>query len=212
MKPVARTDRLLKQSVDQEMLVYDPADDTACCLNSLATFVWRLCDGKHSVEEITDLLSRGFKLPYGVEPEDAVWEVLDELKAHRLLVAPAEGASDEAPAGMRRRDAVKLLAAIPLFPAIQGITAPITKQTTSPAPTPTPSTSGPGVTQTNTPTATQTPMVSPSVSQTPMITPSLSQTPMITPSVSQTPMITPSVSQTPMVTPTSTPTPTPTPT
>lgn len=178
MKPVARTDRLIKQVVDQDTLVYDPAEDTACCLNSLASFVWRLCDGKHSVEDIADALSREIKLPYGVEPEDAVWEVLDELKAHHLLAAPADGSLEEASAGMHRRDVVKMLAVIPLFPAIQGITAPIAKNTASPAPTPTPSTSAPGVTQTNT----QTPMVTPSIS-----TPAPSLTPTYTPTPTPTP-------------------------
>lgn len=178
MKPLARTDRLIKQVVDQDTLVYDPADASACCLNSLASRVWGYCDGQHSVEDIARLIASEVVLPFGVEPEDAVWEVLDELVAHDLLAE--RDAFSKWTRTAKRRDVVKLLAALPLFPAIQALTAPISKSVTSgtPAPTPTPSSSSGGV-PTPVPTAT------PGASPTPTPTPTMSATPTPTPTPSK---------------------------
>ncbi len=160
MKPVARTDRLIKQVVDQETLVYDPDDDTACCLNSFATLVWRQCDGAHSVEQIAALVSAEMQFPDGVTAEDAVWRVLDELEEHRLISMPADGDVEEATSGIRRRELVKALAMLPLFPAILQITAPSRSQTTSPSPSATASAprSTASQTPTHTPTNSQTAM------------------------------------------------------
>ena len=190
MKPVARTDRLIKHVVGQETLVYDPADDTACCLNSLASVVWRHCDGRHSVAEIAEAVQTELGLRDSAEAEEAVLRVLDELEAHHLLV---EGTS-VLDASIGRRDLVRALALLPLFPAIQQITAPSFATAGSPAPSPTPSTSMavtpsvtatsvPGVSLSMTPTATPTPMFSMSMTPTPTRTPmySLSATPTPTP-------------------------------
>jgi len=177
MKPLARTDRLIKQVVDQDTLVYDAADASACCLNALASVVWKYCDGQHTVSEIAALVSSETTLPYGVDAEDAVMEVLDELTAHGLLV---EGdAFNKWMKSMQRRDVVKMLAALPLFPAIQSITAPRFDSTTSPGPTSTPTASKTAVATTPTTTVTR------SVSQS--NTPSESASPPPTPLPSPTP-------------------------
>jgi hypothetical protein len=204
MKPVARSDRLIKQVVDQDTLVYDSTDDSACCLNSLASFVWRQCDGTHSVEDIAAALPADLGLSYGVDPEDVVWEVLEELDAHGLLATPVKDAQDGESADMRRRQMVKLLAALPLLPAIQSISAPISKSTASPAPTGSVTATlsvSQSVTQTATSSVTPTPGITQSVTAS-ITPPVVSQT--STPAVSQT--------RTPAATPSTTATVTPTPT
>lgn len=188
MKPLARTDRLIKQEVEQDTLVYDPADDTACCLNSLASLVWRNCDGNHTVEEIAHVVGADVELPFGVEPADAVREVLDELRAHNLLAEP--GIFDKWAETVARRDVVKLLATLPLFPAIQSITAPISKSSASPPPAPSSTATPPA------PPASS-PAVSPSVSSTPALTPTMTPTMMPFPSPTPTTMPFPSPTPTP---------------
>jgi len=183
MKPIARKDRLIRQVVDQDTLVYDPADDTACCLNALASAVWRHCDGTRTVEEIAALVAAEVPLPSGVEAVDAVWRVVEELEQNNLLAVSADEALAVGDGGMRRRDLVKSFVAIGLFPSIQRITAPRIGNASSPLPTPTP---------TNSPTA-STPTLS--LSATPTVTPTMTQTvPLPSPSVSlsMTPTPTPS--------------------
>lgn len=188
MKPVARTDRLIRQVVGQETLVYDPADDTACCLNPLATLVWRQCDGTHTVDEIAAAVQQEMALVDSAEAEEAVWRVLDELEKHNLLTPEKAGEKH-----LPRRDVIKALALLPFFPAIQQITAPSFSTGASPAPSPTPSQSG---------TVSVTPSVSASAPPPSVSASSLppSATPSATPATS--PSATPSV--TPTVTPSGT--------
>jgi hypothetical protein len=228
MKPVARTDRLIRQVVGQETLVYDPADDTACCLNPLATLVWRQCDGTHSVDEIAATVQHELSLVDSVEAEEAVWRVIDELEKHHLL-QPVKASEKQVP----RRDVLKALALLPLFPAIQQITAPSFASGGSPAPSPTPSGSSVVVSQSVTPTMTGTAgfvsqsvtpsmtgsavvlsqSVTPSITGTAgfvsqSVTPSHSHTPSVTPTMGLTQTPTPSVSMTPSSSVTPSPTPT----
>ena len=165
MKPVARTDRLVKALVEQDTLVYDQADDTACCLNSLASAVWRNCDGERSVEEIADVVTTEVDLPEGVEPETAVWGALNELEEHKL-VAFGEGDLDET--GMHRREALKVaVAGLALFPTIKSIVAPTTAMAQSPAPSSTPEPSSSAMLVTPTPSPSPSPTPSPTPTPTP---------------------------------------------
>jgi hypothetical protein len=191
MKPVARSDRLIRQAVGEEFLVYDQVDDTASCLNSLAITVWRHCDGEHSVDEIAEIVATEVELPGDVGPLEAVWRALEELEAHNLLLTVVEkDPTVESRSGTPRREALKTMAGITLFPAVQSITGPALALAGSPATSPTP---------TNSPQPSASPSVTPS-------TPPPSASPTTTP----TPTVTPTPTTTPTPTPTMTPTPTPT--
>ena len=123
VSPVARTESLIVKEVDGETLVYDLKTDKAHCLNDTAARVWRNCDGRKSVSEISKLLSAESNT--SVEDE-LVWLALDQLEKFKLLEeAPARPAFL---AGMTRRQMVARLgiAAIAL-PAIVAIVAPEAK-------------------------------------------------------------------------------------
>ncbi|MBX3134096.1 MAG: PqqD family protein [Gemmatimonadaceae bacterium] len=123
MKPVARKDNLVTQRVGDETLVYDGSDESARRLNALSSIVWRHCTGENTIAEIAVLVASEIALPADVEATEVVERALAELDEHGLLVdSGLEGAG--AAGGMARRDAVKLLAAIPLFPSIDRIFAP----------------------------------------------------------------------------------------
>jgi hypothetical protein len=124
MKPLARTDRLIKQVVGQDTLVYDKGDDSALCLSSLASAVWRRCDGQHTVEEIAAEVAREITLPEGVDPEAAVWRALEELDEYKLLRETPDGTVKAAFASTRRRELLKAMVMVPLFPQIGRIAAP----------------------------------------------------------------------------------------
>jgi hypothetical protein len=118
--PRARKDRLIVKDLPDETLVYDLDNEQAHCLNSTSALVWRYCDGRNSVSEISQLLAAERK----TEANDAiVWLALDELQKFNLLeVAPITPAHL---AGMSRRQWVRNVgfAAIAL-PVIISIAAP----------------------------------------------------------------------------------------
>ena len=159
MKPTARSNRLVKQVVDQEILVYDQADDTACCLNSLASAVWNLCDGERTVEEIAAAVAADVVVAGEVDPETAVWGALNELAEHNLV--DFGGGAEEA--GIHRREALKVaVVGLALFPTIKSVVAPTVAMAQSPAASASASASSePAVTPTNTPTNSVTPTNTP---------------------------------------------------
>jgi hypothetical protein len=62
--------------------VYDLDRDQASCLNSTAALVWKYADGKTSVSEIADKLSRDLGMLVDVR---VVWYALDQLGKKHLL-------------------------------------------------------------------------------------------------------------------------------
>ena len=110
----------LVKEVDDETLVYDLKTDKAHCLNNTAAKVWKNCDGKNSVTDISTSLANdtGVTVDEGV-----VWLALDQLEQFKLL--------DKVPttpavfAGMSRRQLMRTvgLAAVAL-PVIVSIVAP----------------------------------------------------------------------------------------
>jgi hypothetical protein len=120
VSPVARTESLIVKEVDGETLVYDLTTDKAHCLNDTATRVWKNCDGRKTVSEISAALSAESNTKV---KDEVVWLALDQLDRFKLL--------EEAPAkpgflaGMTRRQMVARLgiAAVAL-PAIVSIVSP----------------------------------------------------------------------------------------
>lgn len=190
MKPLVRTDALIKQVVGDETLLYDTNDASARRLNQVSSCVWRHCTGKNTVQEIAMLLAAEVTLPAGADAEAVVLASLEELEQNGLLVAgTAEG---EVAGGFGRRDVLRTLAALPIFPSIDRIFAPTMANSAS-AP--------PDTTQTLTSSQTASATSSMAVSQSATTSMAVSQ------SASQ--MATPTPTTTPFVTQTRTPTRTP---
>jgi hypothetical protein len=86
-RPLARTEDLLTEDVDGEVLVYDTTREIVCRLNSSAALVWRTCNGERTVEEITAIVAEQLG---EVADEDLVLVALDNLVAHGLLLSGFE--------------------------------------------------------------------------------------------------------------------------
>jgi hypothetical protein len=80
--PRARSRQLVVETVKDEVLVYDLANDKAHCLNKPASFIWSACDGTKSVSEIASMVSSEFGS--GVS-EDYVGLALAQLGESSLL-------------------------------------------------------------------------------------------------------------------------------
>jgi coenzyme PQQ synthesis protein D (PqqD) len=83
-RPVSRTDGLLTETLDGELLVYDLAGDTALHLNRTAALVWRSCDGQRTVADLAMLVAEELGEP---PDEDVVLMALDNLADHGLISA-----------------------------------------------------------------------------------------------------------------------------
>lgn len=75
-RPAARTDGLVTEAVEDELVVYDERTQTAHGLSREAAAVWSRCDGRRSSVEI------GEEVGVGAEVVD---RVLDELRSKDLL-------------------------------------------------------------------------------------------------------------------------------
>lgn len=100
--PLSRTDNLVSQETDDDLLIYDFQIDKAFCLNQTAALVWRLSNGARSVKEIAETVSENLKSPAG---EDLIWIALDQLKAQKLLKNVHEFQIDFN--GLSRREVIK---------------------------------------------------------------------------------------------------------
>jgi hypothetical protein len=121
--PLARTEQLIVQELPGELLVYDLDRHKAHCLNQASAFVWKHCDGKITVAEVSRLFEK--ELATSVD-DDVVWLALSQLRRFHLL-------KEESPAilGMKvtRRDLVrKYLPAALALPLILSIPAPTAAQ------------------------------------------------------------------------------------
>ena len=75
-KPLARTEDLVIEEVEDEVLIFDPTSHRAHCLGATAARVWRACDGNSDVSALSDTLDLSV---------DVVTQALDELEALNLL-------------------------------------------------------------------------------------------------------------------------------
>lgn len=117
--PVARKERLVIQEMPDEVLVYDLDTNKAHCLNETAAFVWKSCDGKNSVTDITKLVEENSG---STVPEDLVWLAIDQLNEKNLLNGELKTKLN----GSTRREVIKKigLAAIICIPVVASLTAP----------------------------------------------------------------------------------------
>jgi hypothetical protein len=97
-RPLASSEGLMSEQVDDELIVYDVRSNHAHSLGALAASVWALCDGKRTSEQIA------FELRAAVAP---VEQALEELEACELL----QGAP-RPERGISRRQAARRLAQI----------------------------------------------------------------------------------------------------
>ena len=88
MKPCARRDELVIEELPEETLVYDLKRHKAYCLNRTMALIWRHCDGKTDIRQLSRVMEKGLSLP---PDEDLVRFALERLGRAGLLSASLEG-------------------------------------------------------------------------------------------------------------------------
>lgn len=118
--PIARSESVVVQELENETLIYDFEIDKAFCLNATSTIVYRHCDGKSSFED----LNRQYKYS-----DDLIFLALSELQKLNLIQ------SDKIThfAGLSRREAIRKvgLGTLAALPIITALAAPTAAQTAS---------------------------------------------------------------------------------
>jgi hypothetical protein len=124
-KPLSRTQDLVVQELNGELLIYDLRDHRAFCLNETCALVWKACDGSKTVADI------GAKLG----GDDIVWLALDQLREEKLLDGAAELKAGFN--GMSRREVIRKigLGSMVALPIISAIVAPTAASAQSCLPT-----------------------------------------------------------------------------
>lgn len=124
--PVARKQGLVVQEMPEEVLIYDLDTNKAHCLNKTAAFVWKSCDGSHSVADITRSFAKDFGSP--VE-EDFVWLAIEQLNDKNLLSENVQTTLK----GQNRREVIKKIgfAAVVALPVVASLTAPSSAMATA---------------------------------------------------------------------------------
>ena len=80
--PRARKAGLVVKGLNDEVLVYDLERDKAHSLNASAAFIWKKCNGRRTVAEVAQAVSKEFKVQ---ADEQTVWLALDQLGKFNLL-------------------------------------------------------------------------------------------------------------------------------
>ena len=119
--PQSRKADIVVLELDAELLIYDKKVDKAFSLNNTSAQIWELCDGKHSVSEISRLL--GEKLNADVD-DGLVWLALEQMRQENLI--ENEVALPDSLVGLSRRQAIRKvgLAAAITLPFISSLVAP----------------------------------------------------------------------------------------
>ena len=120
-KPVSRTDDLVVQDANGEILIYDLRSNKAFCLNETSSLVWKACDGTRDISELRT--SVGEALGSKVS-DDFIWLALDQLKKDSLVddVPDMNGRFE----GLSRRDVIRKIAvgSMVALPVVAGLVAP----------------------------------------------------------------------------------------
>jgi hypothetical protein len=100
--PLARTDDLVVEELDGELLVYDSNNQRAHCLGVTAARVWRACDGEASVEAICAALDMDAETVNDALAELERTELLQSSGLLEVLNGNGNGASNGI--GLTRRE------------------------------------------------------------------------------------------------------------
>ena len=79
-KPIARKDLLFRELEDGGV-VYEPTSEAIHSLNSSAAYIWVLCNGNHSLKNISNSIQKDFK-EFKSDPFKEVQKII--IKFHQL--------------------------------------------------------------------------------------------------------------------------------
>lgn len=82
---VRQADSITTQDLGDEVMLYDAGRENVHILNPTAQKIWKLCDGRHTVGEMADIISREFSDVALGEITDDIAGILTELHSKHLV-------------------------------------------------------------------------------------------------------------------------------
>lgn len=73
------------KDIGGETLLYNQEGEEIHVLNDTANFIWQLCDGQHTPQEMVDALLSGYDIPPGMQVAADVERTLQVFRTRNLL-------------------------------------------------------------------------------------------------------------------------------
>ena len=119
MNPIARPDQFIIEEVGSDVVVYDRTAKKAHSLNPSVAWIWRQCNGKTDIDQLSAGFERQFNTADGAS---FVVAGLEQLKTAGLLEIEGDSLSPEIGPMISRRSA--LAAGSAVFPLIATVLVP----------------------------------------------------------------------------------------
>jgi len=81
-------DGILAQQLDDEWILYDPGASSVHIVNDMAEFVWRMCDGHHSFEQMAQKVTDAYRVPEGSNVRAELRSVIQSFADRGMLTSP----------------------------------------------------------------------------------------------------------------------------
>ena len=116
-KPIVKTENLVMQELEDELLIYDLDNHKAFCLNQTSKLIWQNCDGNMGISEIASEMSKRLNQPV---KNEVVWLALEDFKKEGLVNFSAE--TPDGLKGLNRRQLIRKIgqASLISLPIISG--------------------------------------------------------------------------------------------
>lgn len=83
-KPLHK-DGIFTRKMGKEWMLYDEKNESIHIINSTAEFVWRLCDGSHSIDEIKQELMNIYRISEGIDVRKDVDSIIEKFHQLKIL-------------------------------------------------------------------------------------------------------------------------------
>ena len=80
-----RREGVLARKIGDECMLYDSDKGAVHVINSTAEFVWGLCDGSHSVEDMINQMTDKFEVQDGTDIKSDIEHVLVKFKKIEVI-------------------------------------------------------------------------------------------------------------------------------
>lgn len=125
--PSAKTDSIVVQELPDELFIYNLQTNKAVCLNASTAFVWKHCDGKTDLRQLTPAFNQHFSTEID---ENFIGLVLDDLLKADLIENHSIKFSDSI---SRRKALLNYALPMAMLPIVSTLIAPTAAQAQSAA-------------------------------------------------------------------------------
>lgn len=80
-----KNEGVLSQQINNETLLYNPSKGNVHVLNTTAAFVWELCDGLHTIEDMINHLNENYQFPEGSNVIQDLTEIINKFSEMEII-------------------------------------------------------------------------------------------------------------------------------